>query len=94
MASYRDEFRPIIARVLAETSGLPWALVRAALRDAFPYGVRQYWPYKVWLHEIRVQRGRVKFGRDKAARTLERKRAAPAAGQLEFPEVVHADNVH
>lgn len=85
--SYRDECRPIIARVLEATAGQAESEIRKALRDAYPFGVRQYWPYKVWCNEIRVQRGLAKFGKDKAAATRQHKRAAPADGQMEMPEV-------
>ena len=54
----RDRYRPIIARVLDETRGGTESEIRKALRDAFPSGERAYWPYKVWLDEIRVQRGK------------------------------------
>ena len=49
---------PIIAKVLAETKGKPDAEVRAALRDAYPFGPREHHPYKIWLDEIRIQTGR------------------------------------
>lgn len=56
--TWRDHFRPIIAKVLEETSGLSEKKIRAALRAACPLGMRKYWPYKVWLSEIRIQRAR------------------------------------
>lgn len=59
MVSYwRRIAAPIIARVLAETEGMPEGDVRAALRAAYPFGVRRHHPYKIWLDEIRVQTGR------------------------------------
>jgi hypothetical protein len=54
---WRAHARPIIERVLSETAGQPEAEVKRALRDAYPFGARQYHPYKVWLDEIRRQRG-------------------------------------
>lgn len=56
--SWRDEARPIIARVLAATAGKPERDIRRALRDAYPFGPRQYHPYKVWCDEVARQRGR------------------------------------
>jgi len=29
--------------------------IREALWDAYPFGERKYWPYKVWLDEIKRQ---------------------------------------
>lgn len=56
--TWRDKFRPIIARVLSECEGKTEKEVRGALRAACPLGVRAHWPYKVWLDEIRRQRTR------------------------------------
>ncbi len=55
--TWRDSARPIIARVLNETAGKPEADIKKALYDAYPFGMREYHPYKIWLDEIRVQRG-------------------------------------
>jgi hypothetical protein len=57
VSSWRAAAQPIIARVLAETRGLPEGEIRAALRKAYPFGQRQYHPYKIWLDEIAAQRG-------------------------------------
>lgn len=59
---WRAIARPIIARVLAETAGQPERDIVAALREAYPFGERAYHPYKIWLDEIKVQRGKRKFG--------------------------------
>jgi hypothetical protein len=55
--SWRDRARPIIAEVLRATAGQDEAAVRQALRDAYPFGARELHPYKVWLDEIKRQRG-------------------------------------
>jgi hypothetical protein len=47
--------------VLAETAGKPEAEIRKALFDAYPYGERRYHPYKIWLSEIQIQRGKRKY---------------------------------
>lgn len=57
METWRDRIRPIIAQVLKETQGKSEAEIRRALREAFPFGPRQYHPYKTWLDEIQRQRG-------------------------------------
>ncbi len=58
---WRMTAAPIIARVLAETAGKPPEEVRAALRAAYPFGVRRHHPYRIWCDEIRVQTGRRKI---------------------------------
>lgn len=66
---WREKSRPIIARVLKENAGADEQTIRKALKDAYPFGMREYHPYKVWLDEIAVQRGTKKkkniFGRKK-----------------------------
>lgn len=80
---WREKATPIILRVLEETDGKDEREIRRALRDAYPFGPRCYWPYKVWLDEIKRQRGR---RRDTIAPTRDDLRAF---GQLEldlYPE--------
>lgn len=55
--SWRDRAKPIIARVLADTRGQDEKAIRKALSDAYPFGPKQYHPYKIWLNEIKFQRG-------------------------------------
>jgi hypothetical protein len=54
--SWRTTSTPIIAKVLADTKGQPEPVIRKALKEAYPFGERRMWPYKVWLDEIRRQR--------------------------------------
>lgn len=56
--SWRDQAAPIVRRVLADTAGQPEPVVRQALTDAYPFGPRQFHPYKVWCDEIARQRGK------------------------------------
>jgi hypothetical protein len=44
-----------------ETAGKPPEEVRAALRAAYPFGVRRHHPYVIWCDEIRAQTGRKKI---------------------------------
>lgn len=55
---WRSYAAPIIRRVLADTAGRPEAEIRAALREAYPFGARRNHPYQIWLDEIAVQTGR------------------------------------
>lgn len=52
---WRAYAAPIIAEVLEDHRESDEATLRAALRDAYPFGERRRWPYKVWLSEIRRQ---------------------------------------
>jgi hypothetical protein len=58
MSYWRDTARPIIAKVLKETKGKTEAEIKKALQEAYPFGLRQYHPYKIWCDEIRRQRGK------------------------------------
>jgi hypothetical protein len=58
MNTWRDSATPIIARVLKETKGQDEKAIKKALFDAYPFGARQYHPYKIWLDEIKRQRGK------------------------------------
>jgi hypothetical protein len=54
--SWREKAKPIIAKVLLETKDSTPRERRKALVIAYPFGQRKFWPYKVWLNEIRRQR--------------------------------------
>jgi hypothetical protein len=55
--TWRDDAVPIIAKVLKEKEGCTEREIRKALREAYPFGQREYHPYKIWCDEIRRQRG-------------------------------------
>lgn len=55
--TWRDSARPIIAAVLQANQGKTEREIKAALRAAYPWGQRQYHPYKIWCDEIKSQRG-------------------------------------
>lgn len=63
--NWRDYARPIVTQVLKETSGKSEKEIRQALIEAYPFGERKYHPYKIWLDEIKVQRGKRKFNQCK-----------------------------
>lgn len=56
-SAWRNRASPLIAQVLKLTAGKTKKEVDAALREAYPFGQRKYHPYKIWLDEIRRQRG-------------------------------------
>jgi len=46
---WSDEARGIVAKVLAALpADTDVKAARRALRDAYPWGPREYWPYKAW----------------------------------------------
>ena len=55
--SWRQSASPIISRVIREHGTEDMKALRAALRAAYPFGERAYWPYKVWCDEVRSQLG-------------------------------------
>lgn len=54
--SWRDRARPIIAQVLLDTDGMDEKVIDKAIFNAYPFGMRRYHPYKIWLSEVRNQR--------------------------------------
>lgn len=55
--TWRDRAKPIIAAVLAKHQGDDLKTIRLALREAYPFGPREYHPYRIWCDEVRVQMG-------------------------------------
>jgi len=53
MTNWRDSARPIIAEVIARVGRDDMKALRRALREAYPFGPRQYYPYRIWLDEIK-----------------------------------------
>ena len=53
--TWREHCAPIIREVISETGKDDIKLLRKKLREAYPYGEKKYWPYKVWLSEIKEQ---------------------------------------
>lgn len=65
--TWRDQIRPIVADIISEAKlwGLDQKQTRQALRDNKPYWIgKKYWPYKVWLSEIRIQTRQKKKAQD------------------------------
>jgi len=59
MTSYwRRIAAPIITDVLRDMAGKPEHEIRAALLNAYPFGLRRHHPYRIWRDEIRIQTGR------------------------------------
>jgi hypothetical protein len=62
--TWRENARPIIAKVLADNKDETDKVIRKALQEAYPYGQRAMHPYKIWCDEIKRQRGLKKQTRD------------------------------
>ena len=60
--TWRDIAAPIIAEVLTKNKNMPDSVIKKALFEAYPFGQRQYHPYKIWLDEIKRQTGKKKRG--------------------------------
>jgi len=52
---WRNRASPIIARVIRETGTVDMKALRKALKAAYPFQVRKYHPYKIWLDEVKRQ---------------------------------------
>jgi hypothetical protein len=63
--SWRDAARPRIAAVIERVGRSDMVRLRKALREAFPWGQRRNWPYKIWRDECNEQLG-VKQARKRA----------------------------
>ncbi len=61
--TWRDIARPIIADVLKNTEGKDEKTIKKALYDAYPFGVRQHHPYRIWLSEVQIQTKGKRFGK-------------------------------
>lgn len=57
MRTWRDKAREVVRATLAATAGKPEGEIKAALREAYPFGPRENYPYKIWLDEIKRQHG-------------------------------------
>lgn len=56
-SSWRNKAAPIIAKLIAELGTQDMPKLRVALSQAYPFGLKRYHPYKIWLDEIRDQLG-------------------------------------
>jgi hypothetical protein len=58
--TWRERAKEVICEVIERVGRNDEKALRAALREAYPFGMRKYHPYKVWLDEIKVQLNRKK----------------------------------
>ena len=55
--TYREVSAPIVAEVVRRVGLADRKALREVLREAYPFGEREHWPYKAWLMEIKAQTG-------------------------------------
>lgn len=85
MTSWREKAGKVIAEVLKETEGQPPKERLKAVRDAYPFGMRQYYPYQVWLQEVRNAK-RIIEGLPPLVKTKEQKEHTEVEGQMRLFE--------
>jgi hypothetical protein len=86
MQTWRERARPIIASIIAEIGTGDMKRLRKELRDAYPFGLRQYHPYKIWCDEIHQQLN------PKTESPIEPKRVEPLPNQMSLFESPHLGN--
>lgn len=62
--TWRDVARPIIAETIDRVGKDDPKALRKALLEAYPFGAREYHPYKIWLDEIHRQLGTGRYAPD------------------------------
>ena len=53
ISHWRAYSNDVIWKVLYATEGKTEAEIKKALYDAYPFGERKMWPYKIWLSAIK-----------------------------------------
>jgi len=70
---WRQQATLVLARVLWATENATPSVRAKALRDAYPFGERRYWPYRVWLDQLARMTGRKPpLGTRRSSRSLDR----------------------
>lgn len=89
MSTWRDMARTVCQRIIDETRDLPTeqrdAERKRRFHDDYPFGQRQYYPYKAWLAEVSVAKGLNSQRRDpheKRLAGLAQQREADGQGRL------------
>lgn len=69
---WRTESARVIAEVIRTHPELKGKTLIDEIRRAYPFGSKQYWPYKVWRSEVRYR-----LGLDRRRRTAMRRDPVP-----------------
>ena len=55
--TYREVSAPIVREVVRRVGLADRKALREVLREAYPFGEREHWPYKAWIAKIKAQTG-------------------------------------
>lgn len=55
MTTWRQKATPVIAEVIQRVGRDDMKVLKKAIREAYPFGERAYYPYKAWLSEVKRQ---------------------------------------
>lgn len=79
--TWRDHARPIIAKGIEDgrSRGLDGRKLRAFVNERYPFGPREYHPYRIWCNELTRQLKGKSF-------PAEPKAPEPLPGQMSFLE--------
>ena len=56
-SEWRNKAKQVIAAVIRENSGMDAKALRRKISAAYPFGPREYHPYRIWCDEVNVQLG-------------------------------------
>lgn len=62
-SSWRDHAREVIDEIVKEHGTHDLDALEKAIRAAYPFGLREHWPYKVWSDEVRKTMKRLRSDR-------------------------------
>ena len=57
MSRWREISDEVIISVMSENQDLKGKDLRKKIREAYPFGERANWPYKMWLKRVRIHLG-------------------------------------
>lgn len=62
--TWRDYARSVITEVIAQNEDKPIAELRKLISKEYPFGERNYHPYKIWLSEVKNQLAELELKRN------------------------------
>lgn len=74
--TWRESAAPIIKKIMDENPDIPEKELKKIISKAYPFGLRQYHPYKIWCDEVKKQ----------LLRRYIKEKQMPVAGGLFDPE--------
>jgi len=75
--TWRERAQRVIAEVRAAHPDAAGDELRRLLRDAYPFGQRQYHPYKIWCDEVRRALGLPRKAKSRSPRVQFERKALP-----------------